>query len=69
MPRAKSVIQLRAAYENCGETLRDSSDALAKKVQENPLASILIAGAAGFALALLLARPPRRPPPRWRYYG
>jgi uncharacterized protein YjbJ (UPF0337 family) len=59
----------KQAYENGGETFRDSSEALAKKVQQNPLGSILIAGAVGFALALFLARPPRRPPPRWRYNG
>jgi hypothetical protein len=40
-----------------------------KKVQDSPLGSLLIAGAIGFALALLMTRPPRRPRPRWRYYG
>ena len=57
------------AYENSGETLRDGSQAVAKTVKENPLGSLLIAGGIGFALALLMTRPPRRPPPRWRYYG
>ncbi|MGE5159266.1 MAG: CsbD family protein [Gemmatimonas sp.] len=57
----------RQLYENSGDTFRDSSEALAKKVQENPLGSILIAGAIGFALALFMTRPARRPPPRWRY--
>jgi hypothetical protein len=34
------------------------------------LGSLLIAGGIGFALALLMTRAPRRPPPpRWRYYG
>jgi putative ABC transport system permease protein len=28
-----------------------------------------LAGGIGFALALLMSRPARRPPPRWRYYG
>ena len=56
-------------YEQSGETLPDGSQALAKKVQENPLGSILIAGAIGFALALFMARPPRRAPQRWRYYS
>jgi len=28
--------------------------------------ALLIAGGIGFALALLMTRPPRRPPPRWR---
>src|ERR1700736_2345861 len=57
------------AYENSGETFRDGSQAVAKKVQDNPLGALLIAGGIGFALALLMTRPPRRPPPRWRYYG
>jgi len=53
-------------HDSSGETFRDGSEALAKKVQENPLGSVLIAGGIGFALALLMTRPPRRPPPRWR---
>jgi len=57
----------KKAYENSGDTLRDASEALAQRVQENPLGSIVIAGAVGFALALLLMRPPSRPPRRWRY--
>jgi uncharacterized protein YjbJ (UPF0337 family) len=57
----------KKAYENSGDTLRDGSEALAQRVQENPLGSIVIAGAIGFALALLLMRPPSRPPRRWRY--
>ena len=58
------------AYENSGETLRDGSQAIARKVRDNPLGSLLIAGGIGFALALLMSRPARRPPPpRWRYYG
>src|SRR6516225_160469 len=57
------------AYGNSGDALRGGSDALAAKVRENPLGSLVIAGGIGFALALLMARPARRPPPRWRYYG
>ena len=57
------------AYENSGETFRGGSQAVAQKVQDNPLGSLLIAGGIGFALALLMTRSPRRPPPRWRYYG
>jgi uncharacterized protein YjbJ (UPF0337 family) len=57
------------AYENSGETFRDGSQAVAKTVRDNPLGALLIAGGIGFALALLMTRPPRRPPPRWRYYG
>jgi uncharacterized protein YjbJ (UPF0337 family) len=57
------------ALDNSGETLRDSTQAVAKKVQDNPLGALLVAGGIGFALALLMTRPPRRPPQRWRYYG
>ena len=57
------------AYENSGETFREGSEVVAKKVQDNPLGALLIAGGIGFALAMLMTRPPRRPPQRWRYYG
>jgi uncharacterized protein YjbJ (UPF0337 family) len=57
------------AYDASGDTFRDGSQAIAKKVQDNPLGALLLAGGIGFALALLLSRPARRPPPRWRYYG
>ncbi|MFT4119298.1 CsbD family protein [Bradyrhizobium sp.] len=55
------------AYANSGETLRDGSQAISRKVQDNPLGALLIAGGIGFALALLMSRPVRRPPSRWRY--
>jgi len=64
-----AVSYAKDAYENSGETFRGGSEAVAQKVQDNPLGSLLIAGGIGFALALLMTRPPRRPPPRWRYYG
>jgi uncharacterized protein YjbJ (UPF0337 family) len=64
-----AVSYAKDAYDNSGETFRDGSEAVAKKVQDNPLSSLLIAGGIGFALAMLLTRPPRRPPQRWRYYG
>ena len=57
------------AYENSGDTLRGGSQAISQKVQDNPLGALLVAGGIGFALALLMSRPARRPPPRWRYYG
>jgi uncharacterized protein YjbJ (UPF0337 family) len=57
------------AYENSGDTIRGGSQAISQKVQDNPLGALLIAGGIGFALALLMSRPARRPPPRWRYYG
>jgi uncharacterized protein YjbJ (UPF0337 family) len=53
-------------YDNSGDTLRDSPRMLARRVQENPIGSLMIAGAVGFALALLMTRPPRRR--RSRYY-
>src|SRR3981081_1400809 len=64
-----AVTYAKSDYDNSGDTFRDGSEALAKKVQDNPLGALLIAGGIGFALALLMTRPPRRPPPRWRYYG
>ena len=57
------------AYDASGDTFRDGSQAIAKKVQDNPIGALLIAGGIGFALALLMSRPARRPPPRWRYYS
>jgi uncharacterized protein YjbJ (UPF0337 family) len=64
-----AVGMAKDAYENSGDTLRDGSQAVAKKVQDNPLGALLVAGGIGFALAMLMTRPPRRPPPRWRYYS
>ena len=57
----------KQAYENSGDAFRDGSQALAKKVQDSPLSSVLIAGGIGFALALMMMRPPRRPARSWRY--
>lgn len=56
----------KQVYEGSGDTFRDGSEALAKRIQENPIGSVLVAGAIGFALALLMTRPVRRPPQRWR---
>src|SRR5450631_1737052 len=64
-----AVSYAKDAYENSGDTFREGSQAVAKKVQENPLGALLVAGSIGFALAMLMTRPPRRPPQRWRYYG
>jgi uncharacterized protein YjbJ (UPF0337 family) len=55
-----AVSYAKDAYENSGDTFRDGSQALAQKVQENPLGAMLIAGGIGFALALLMTRPPAR---------
>ncbi len=48
------------------DNLRDGTQALAKRVQDNPIGALLVAGGIGFALALLMSRP-SRPPQRWRY--
>jgi len=64
-----AVDYAKDAYEHSGDTLRGGKTAVAKTVRENPLGALLVAGGIGFALALLMTRPPRRPPPRWRYYG
>ena len=65
-----AVNYAKDAYANSGDTLRGSTQAVTKTVQENPIGALLVAGGIGFALALLLTRQPRRPPPsRWRYYG
>ena len=64
-----AVNYAKDAYANSGDTFRDGSQAVAKTVQERPLGALLVAGGIGFALAMLMTRPPRRPPPRWRYYG
>jgi len=64
-----AVNYAKDAYANRSETFHDGAQAIAKNVQERPLGALLIAGGIGFALAMLMTRPPRRPPPRWRYYG
>ena len=64
-----AVNYAKDAYANSGDSFRDGSQAVARKVQDNPLGALLVAGGIGFALAMLMTRPPRRPPQRWRYYG
>lgn len=66
---AADVITSSARQAANSDTVRDGSQAMAKVVQDNPLGSLLVAGGIGFALALLLRQPARRPPPRWRYYS
>ena len=65
----KATDYAKDMYNNRGDAIRDGQDALARKVQDNPIGSLVTAGAIGFALALLLARPARRRQPRWRYYS
>jgi uncharacterized protein YjbJ (UPF0337 family) len=64
-----AVNYAKDALDNSGDTIRGSQKAVAQTVQDNPLGALLIAGGIGFALALMMTRPPRRPPQRWRYYG
>jgi len=59
----------RQAYENSGDTFREGTEALAKKVRDNPIGSVLIAGGIGFALALMMMRPASPPRRGGRYYG
>lgn len=54
----------KQAYDNRDDIFPGGSQAIAKKVKDNPLGSVLIAGAIGFVLALLMTRPPRRSPQR-----
>src|ERR1700682_6415295 len=49
-----AVSYAKDAYDNSGETLRDGSQAVAKKVQDNPLGSLLIAGGIGFGVSVLM---------------
>jgi uncharacterized protein YjbJ (UPF0337 family) len=56
------------AYDNSGDTFRDGSKIVAKQVRDNPLGALLVAGGIGFALAMIMTRPPRRPL-RSRYYS
>jgi uncharacterized protein YjbJ (UPF0337 family) len=55
-----AVSYAKDAYGNSGDALRDGSQAVAAKVQENPLGSMLVAGAIGFAVGLLMTRQPQR---------
>jgi ElaB/YqjD/DUF883 family membrane-anchored ribosome-binding protein len=64
-----AVDYAKDALDNPGETLRGGSKAMAKTVHDNPLGALLVAGGIGLALGMLMTRQPRRPPPRWRYYG
>jgi uncharacterized protein YjbJ (UPF0337 family) len=64
-----AVSMAKDAYDHSGDTIQSGSKAVAKSVRDNPLGSLLIAGGIGFALALMMSRSARRPPPRWRYYG
>lgn len=57
----------RQAMDASEDFYRDGTRAVAAKVREQPVGAMVLAGAAGFALALLLTRQPRRPQ-RWQDY-
>ncbi len=54
----------KQAIDAGGDYYREGSSAVAAKIQEQPLGALLIAGVVGFALAMMLSRPSRRPQ-RW----
>jgi uncharacterized protein YjbJ (UPF0337 family) len=54
-----------AARDYVGE---NPTDAVARLVNQNPIGSLLAAGAIGFGLALLIGRPASPPRRRWRYF-
>jgi uncharacterized protein YjbJ (UPF0337 family) len=62
-----AVSYAKDAYDS--DAFRDGSQAIAKKVQDNPLGMMVTAVAVGFGLALWMTRSPRRPSPRSRYMG
>ena len=64
----KATDYAKDMYNNRGDAIRDGQDALARKVQDNPIGSLVTAGAIGFALAMILARPARSRP-RSRFYS
>lgn len=53
------------AIDKGSDVYADGSRAVAAQVKDNPLGALLIAGGIGFALAMILTRPPRRTS-RWR---
>ena len=54
-----------AARDYVGDEPRE---AVARLVNQNPIGSLLAAGAIGFGLALLIGRPAPPPRRRWRYF-
>lgn len=56
------------AVSATGTAYQEASRAVGEQVQKAPIGSLLMAGAVGFALAMLLNRPPQRSRhyyPRW----
>ncbi|WP_024574257.1 MULTISPECIES: CsbD family protein [unclassified Afipia] len=50
----------KEALDTGSDIYRDGNKAVASAVREQPLGALLVAGAVGFALALMLNRQPRR---------
>lgn len=48
------------AIDKGSDVYADGSRAVAAQVKDNPMGALLIAGGIGFALAMILTRPPRR---------
>jgi uncharacterized protein YjbJ (UPF0337 family) len=59
-----AVNYAKEALDSSGINVREGGDAVARQVKDNPLGALLIAGGIGFALAMIMSRPPRRN--RWR---
>jgi uncharacterized protein YjbJ (UPF0337 family) len=66
--QAKDVAR-EATDAAIGYAKGDGAETIATLVRQNPIGSLVAAGAVGFALALLVSRPAPRPQRRWRYYG
>jgi hypothetical protein len=61
--------QIAGSAREATETVREGSQAVAKKVEDYPLAALLVAVGVGFALALLMAgTQDRRAPQHWSDY-
>jgi uncharacterized protein YjbJ (UPF0337 family) len=55
------------AVSATGTAYEEASRAVGDQVQKAPIGSLLVAGAVGFALALMLNRQPPRPRPYYRW--
>jgi hypothetical protein len=55
-----SMAGTQAAGVALAETLRDGSQAVAKKIENYSLGALLVAVGVGFALGILIERPPNR---------
>lgn len=58
----------KEALDTGSDMYRDGNKAVASAVREQPLGALIVAGAVGFALALMLNRQPRRRRSLRNYY-